>query len=84
MKRAQSKTYSLEFREEAMRQLQARTKPIRQFSMLPTAPLYGRCTPADFGPFLRRQVSSTMRTLSLSPNACTTLVRSSSRTPSTS
>ena len=29
MKKAQSRAYSLEFREEAMRQIQAGTKPIR-------------------------------------------------------
>lgn len=32
MKKAQPKAYSLEFREEALRQLQAGTKPIKQLA----------------------------------------------------
>ena len=52
--------------------------------MRPAVPLYCRCTPTDFVPFLRKPVSSTTSTACSSPRCSTTYARRSSRTWSAS
>src|SRR3954447_23254351 len=61
-----------------------RNTPIWQFSMRPAVPLYWRATPADFVPFFRKPVSSTISTASRSANTSTTYPRHRSRAAASS